>query len=114
MSFDVSPLARSLAASPVDGPSRGPGRNVESFADAVSDAATPPIPAAVWDQVDAAAGLADDLQAQGRSVRFDVHTVDGGVVAGLVDDEGGLVRPLPLSDVVDVDRLAHELAKEPS
>jgi hypothetical protein len=46
-------------------------------------------------------------------VRFDVHKLDGGVVASLVDDRGGLLRPLLLGDVVDVQRLAHELGKEP-
>jgi hypothetical protein len=38
-----------------------------------------------------------------------VHKLDGGVVASLVDDEGGILRPLLLQDVVDVHRLSHEL-----
>jgi hypothetical protein len=29
-----------------------------------------------------------------------------------VDDEGGMLRPLLLEDVVDVGRLTHELGKE--
>ena len=45
-------------------------------------------------------------------VRFDVHKLDGGVVASLVDDDGGMLRPLLLEDVVDVGRLTHELGKE--
>ena len=53
-----------------------------------------------------------DLTAEGRKVRFDVHKLDGGVVASLVDEDGGLLRPLLLKDVVDVHRLSDELGKE--
>ena len=70
-----------------------------------------PIPTEVWDQVDAAARLAETLTADGRQVRFDVHKLDGGVVASLVDENGGLLRPLLLQDVVDVNRLSNELGK---
>lgn len=94
MSFDVSPPAESPAAQCVDEPGD--------------------VPAEVQDQIDAAARLAEDLDAQGRGVRFDVRTPDGGVVAELVDDQGELLRPLSLGDVIDVDRLAYELAKKPS
>jgi hypothetical protein len=94
MSFDVSPPAESLAAQSVDEPGD--------------------VPAEVQDQIDAAARLAEDLDAQGRAVRFDVRTPDGGVVAELVDDQGELLLPLSLGDVIDVDRLAYELAKKPS
>ena len=118
MSFDVSPLAGSLsAASAVDRARAARGSDRAAFGDAVAGAgapATPPIPAEVWDQVDAAARLAENLHAEGRAVRFDVHKLDGGVVASLVDDQGGLLRPLLLEDVVDVKRLTHELGKEPS
>jgi hypothetical protein len=72
------------------------------------DGVTPPIPDEVWDQIDAAARLAERLQAEGRGVRFDVDEVDG-VVAELIGDDGEPPRPVPLEDVVDVDRLAHEL-----
>jgi hypothetical protein len=112
MTFDVSPLTRSLGAASVDRPARAPGRTEESFADVTRSLATPPIPDEVWDQVDAASRLAENLHAQGRAVRFDVHKLDSDVVADLVDDEGGVVRPLDLGDVIDVDRLAYELAKE--
>jgi hypothetical protein len=114
MSFDVSPLAGSLsAASAVDRARAARGSDRASFSDAVAGAgtSTPPIPSEVWDQVDAAARLAESLHAEGRAVRFDVHKLDGGVVASLVD-EGGLLRPLLLEDVVDVGRLTHELGKE--
>jgi hypothetical protein len=112
MSFDVSRLAGSpYAATSVDRTRRAE-RSQASFADAVGSTSTPPIPSEVWDQVDAAARLADKLSAEGRSVRFDVHKLDGGVVASLVDDEGGMLRPLLLADVVDVGRLSHEVGKE--
>src|ERR671935_435315 len=113
MSFDVSPLEGSIsAASAVDRARAARGSDKPSFADAVAARnETPPIPAEVWDQVDAAARLAENLHAEGRAVRFDVHKLDGGVVASLVD-EGGLLRPLLLTDVVDVGRLSHELGKE--
>lgn len=115
MSFDVSPLAGSLsAASSVDRVRPANGRPKASFADAVGGSATPPIPSEVWDQVDAAARLAEDLHAEGRGVRFDVHKLDGGVVASLVDDAGGLLRPLLIEDVVDVAKLSKQLGKEPS
>jgi hypothetical protein len=111
MSFEVSPLGGSpYAASSVDRAPRATERSQASFADPASSK-TPPIPAEVWDQVDAAARLAESLTADGRQVRFDVHKLDGGVVASLVDEEGGMLRPLLLQDVVDVDRLSHELDK---
>jgi hypothetical protein len=47
-------------------------------------------------------------------VRFDVHKLDGDVVASLVDEDGGMLRPLLITDVVDVDKLAHELSKDAS
>jgi hypothetical protein len=94
MSFDVPPLVRSLAEVDPDAPV--------------------PIPAEVWDEVDAAARLADELHAQGRAVRFDVRGLGGGVRAELIDQEGHALRRLSLTDVVDVDRLAHELGHQPS
>jgi hypothetical protein len=111
MSFEVSSLGGSpYAASSVDRALRATQRSQASFAD-VASSKTPPIPAEVWAQVDAAARLADNLDAEGRQVRFDVHKLDGGVVASLVDDEGGILRPLLLQDVIDVHRLSHELGK---
>jgi hypothetical protein len=115
MSFDVSPLAGSFsAASAVDRARAARGSDRTPFSEAVAAAgSTPPIPAEVWDQVDAAARLAETLHADGRAVRFDVHKLDGGVVASLVD-EGGLLRPLLLEDVVDVGRLSRTLGEEHS
>ncbi len=115
MSFDVSPLAGSIsAASAVDRARSARGSDRTSFDGAVAAAgSTPPIPAEVWDQVDAAARLAETLHADGRAVRFDVHKLDGGVVASLVD-ESGLLRPLLLEDVVDIGRLNRTLGEDQS
>ncbi len=63
MSFDVSPIAGfPAAASPVDR-TRPSGPNERaSFTDAAGAARTAPaIPAEVWDQVDAASRLAQNL-----------------------------------------------------
>jgi hypothetical protein len=110
MSFDVSPLgATPYAAASVDRTQRTTERSQASFS---LGSSAPPIPTEVWDQVDAAARLAENLTAEGRQVRFDVHKLDGGVVASLVDDAGGLLRPLLLQDVVEVNRLSDELGKE--
>jgi hypothetical protein len=112
MSFDVSPLGGlPPAVSAVDRARRAQEPQGASFADAVGRSGTPPIPDEVWDQVDAAARLADDLRAQGREIRFDVHKLDGEVVASLVEADG-LLRPMLLTDVVDVTRLAHRLRRE--
>jgi hypothetical protein len=111
MSFDVQPLTRAFAAPSVDRSSSAAGRSDARFPDTI-EGVTPPIPPEVWDQVDAAARLAESLHAEGRGVRFDVHKLDGDVVASLVDEDGGIQRPLLLNDVIDVDKLAHELGKE--
>ena len=112
MSFDVSPLGASPhAASSLDRTQRPNDSSKASFP-RIGGSTAPPIPSEVWDQVDDAARLAEHLTADGRQVRFDVHKLDGSVVASLVDENGGLLRPLVLTDVVDVNRLSHELGKE--
>jgi hypothetical protein len=112
MSFDVPPLTRSFAAPSVDRSSSAAGRSDATFSDSTIEGGTPPIPAEVWDQVEAAARLAESLHAQGQGVRFDVHKLDGDVVASLVDEDAGMLRPLLLTDVIDVDKLAEELGKD--
>ncbi|HEX5901275.1 MAG TPA: hypothetical protein VFY32_17860 [Solirubrobacteraceae bacterium] len=112
MSFDVSPLGGTpYAASPLDRTQRASDGSQASFP-RIGSPSAPPIPTEVWDQVDDAARLAESLTADGRQVRFDVHKLDGSVVASLVDESGGLLRPLLLKDVVDVNRLSNELDKE--
>jgi hypothetical protein len=110
MSFDVSPLGASPYAASLDRTQRTSESSPASFPP-VGASSAPAIPTEVWDQVDAAARLAEKLTAGGRQVRFDVHKLDGAVVASLVDAGGGLLRPLLLKDVVDVNRLSHELGK---
>jgi hypothetical protein len=114
MSFDVPPLTTSFAAPSVDRSSSAAGRSEAKFSDSSIEGVTPPIPTEVWEQVDAAARLAESLHAEGQGVRFDVHKLDGDVVASLVDDDGSLLRPLLLGDVIDVDKLAHQLGKDQS
>jgi hypothetical protein len=114
MSFDVPPLTTSFAAPSVDRSSSAAGRSDATFSNRAIEGVTPPIPAEVWDQVDAAARLAESLHSEGRGVRFDVHKLDGEVVASLVDEDGAMLRPLLLGDVIDVDKLAHELGKDSS
>jgi hypothetical protein len=114
MSFDVPPLTRAFAAPSVDRSSSAAGRSREGFSDPALEGITPPIPAEVWEQIDAAARLAESLHSEGRGVRFDIHRLDGDIVASLVDEDGRLLRPLLLNDVVDVDKLAHELGKDSS
>lgn len=112
MSFDVPPLTRPFAAPSVDRSNSAAGRSEATFPHSTIEGVTPPIPAEVWDQIDAAARLAESLHAEGQGVRFDVHKLDGDVVVSLVDEDGGMLRPLLLTDVIDVDKLAHELGKD--
>ena len=113
MSFDVSPLGASpyAASSSIARSARARARRRRSRASAARRA--PPIPAEVWDQVDAAARLAEQPDAPtAAQVRFDVHKLDGGVVASLVDDDGGLLRPLLLDGRRRRHRSHDELGKE--
>lgn len=58
------------------------------------------IPPEVWAEVDRAHRLADELAARGQEVRFETHRLSGRVVASLCDRDGGVVRPLTLTDLV--------------
>jgi len=62
--------------------------------------ATDRIPDEVWDDITRAGQLADDLWSRGQHVRFDTHRLTNRVVASLVDDEGRLVRPVDLGEIV--------------
>jgi hypothetical protein len=59
------------------------------------------IPSHVMDEVQAAARLYEDLQARDQQVRFQTHNLDGRVVADLVDNDGNVVRPISLRDIVE-------------
>ncbi|MCW3041029.1 MAG: hypothetical protein JWM31_2934 [Solirubrobacterales bacterium] len=58
------------------------------------------IPAEVWDEVEAAAKLFDQLKAEGRQVMFDNDRLSGKVVASLLGPDGAVDR-LPLTQAVD-------------
>lgn len=58
------------------------------------------IPDEVWDDITRAAQLADDLSARGQSVRFDTHRLTNRVVASLVDDDGRVLRPVALGELL--------------
>jgi hypothetical protein len=58
------------------------------------------IPDEVWDDITRAAQLADDLSARGQSVRFDTHRLTNRVVASLVDDDGRVLRPVGLGEIL--------------
>lgn len=64
--------------------------------------AQPPIPDELWDEVDAASRTADEMSRSGHALRFDVHRLDGQVVVSLCDSNGSVVRPVSLSEVLDV------------
>lgn len=59
------------------------------------------IPQQVMDEVQAAARLYEDLAARDQRVRFDMHQLNGRVVADLVDNDGNVVRPISLRDIVE-------------
>ncbi len=58
------------------------------------------IPDEVWDDITRAGQLADDLSASGQHVRFDTHRLTNRVVASLVDDDGRLLRPVGLGELL--------------
>lgn len=59
------------------------------------------IPPHVMDEVHAAARLYEELSARDQQVRFDTHSLEGRVVADLVDTDGNVVRPISLRDIVE-------------
>ncbi|WP_354699781.1 hypothetical protein DSM112329_00036 [Paraconexibacter sp. AEG42_29] len=58
------------------------------------------IPTEVWDEVEAASRLFDQLKSEGRQVMFDNDRLTGRVVASLLDSDGAVSR-LPLATAVD-------------
>jgi hypothetical protein len=67
------------------------------------------IPAEVWDEVDAAARLVEQLHAEGRSVMFDTDRLNGTVVASLLEPDGA-IAPVELQDAIDPAALRTSLA----
>jgi hypothetical protein len=66
------------------------------------------IPAEVWDEVDRASRLFDQMQADGRRVMFDTDRLTGSVVASLLEPDGA-TSPVQLGDAVDPSALAQRL-----
>jgi hypothetical protein len=58
------------------------------------------IPTEVWDEVEAASRLFDQLKAEGRHVMFDNDRLTGRVVASLLEPDGEISH-LPLTQAVD-------------
>jgi hypothetical protein len=110
MSFNVVPFgsAQGPESGPVAQPARASAPQGATFAEVVDlasrrQADVPAIPDHVWDEVEAAGRLWQDLRAQDREVRFDTHAVSGRVVASLCDLDGGVVRQLPLRETFGFD-----------
>jgi hypothetical protein len=57
------------------------------------------IPDEVWEDINRAGQLADELSALGQSVRFDTHLLTNRVVASLVDNDGRVLRPVQLGEI---------------
>jgi hypothetical protein len=74
------------------------------------EALRPAIPDELWDEVDAASRTADEMSRSGHAMRFDVHRLDGRVIASLTDSSGSVVRPVSLSEVLDVGSLGPQEA----
>jgi hypothetical protein len=66
----------------------------------ISTRRAPAIPDQVLDEIDTAAMRAEDLRAHNRAVRFAIDDSTGRVVASLREVDGGVVRALPLREVV--------------
>jgi hypothetical protein len=111
MSFNVLPFGST--PSPDNRPVTKPAHvspQAASFAEVVDLASrrqaeldVPEIPDHVWDEVEAASQLWQELRAQDREVRFDTHEVTGRVVASLCDLDGDVVRPLGLREAFGAD-----------
>ena len=62
----------------------------------------PEVPMAVWDEVDRAAAIADELESAGRSIQFSAPDAGGRVRAELIDASGKVVRPISLGEIVAI------------
>jgi hypothetical protein len=106
MNFDVQHIG-GATPNPGDRPdvlrTGGPGfATVYDLSVRRTENAKPAIPDEVWDEMDTASRTAEEMERSGHTMRFDVHRVDGKVVASLVDGSGSVVRPVSLSEVLDV------------
>jgi len=85
-----------------DAPATGEFARVFDLAEARKRRMTGPdrIPDEVWDDISRAGQLAEDLSARGQSVRFDTHRLTNRVVASLVDEDGRVLRPVDLGEIL--------------
>lgn len=63
------------------------------------------IPDEVWDEVDAAARLVEQLETEGKRMMFDTDRLSGRVVASLLHPDGA-ITPVALADAVSPERAA--------
>lgn len=110
MSFNVLPFAcrptaegATVVAPSAGDPLVGAGEVIELSSWREPATSVPEIPEHVLDDVEAAAALWEELDAEGREVRFDTDTATGRIVASLCQAQSGVVRTLPLRAVVFVD-----------
>lgn len=78
----------------------GPGAEVISLD---SHRPTAAIPAEAWNAVESAADAWEQLRSRGREVRFEVKGPDRRLVAELRELDGGVLRALPLREVLGGD-----------
>ena len=106
MRFDVAPTGRvmHLPARPAAPDSATPtdGGFAKVYDISKARRGAPDVPQAVWDEVDRAAQVASDLEAQGRMIRFHAPEGNGRMRAELVDAEGRVVRPLSLGEIITI------------
>src|SRR5262245_59280318 len=108
VSFNIVPFGNTPG--PENTPGAEPAQDGEGLPEVVdlasrrrADLDAPEIPDHVWDEVEAASRLWQELRARDREVRFDTDNATGRVVATLRDLGGGVVRPLRLRDTFGVD-----------
>ncbi|HEY3188275.1 MAG TPA: hypothetical protein VGJ70_12430 [Solirubrobacteraceae bacterium] len=107
MSFDVGRPDRATVSQLTPRPhSAAPVQDTGGFA-RVYDLAkvrrgAPDVPMAVWDEVDRAAAIAADLEAAGRTIRFTEPSDGGRVRAELCDEDGRVMRPVSLGEIVSI------------
>lgn len=130
MSFDVTPLRAALYPVPMTANERTPPPAPPV---ARPQAATPPafadvlhfetaranresrrageIPSDVWEEVEAANRLFDELQADGRRVVFDNGRLNGRLVISLCDLEGRVLRAVTPTELVGRPPLSTDTAR---
>lgn len=107
MSFEIVPPGAKVAhlpprPAPPPGPAPATGGFAKVYELATHRRGVREVPPHVWDEVDRAAQVAADLEAANRAVRFREPEGGGRVRAELVDDDGTVLRPLSLGEVITI------------